>query len=211
MPHNIWGDLVGHFEWCSHGWFETKRLKYNMILHISLQWPGKSINQRLNPQNTSHSSPLRASYGMYFVVSISVWWIRKGMYLVRIWEKIDRVIMAPYCFYLLSQKCVCWWPSTVMCWGICRHSDKQICVPLHWRHNGLNSISNHQPHHCLLNRLFRHRSKKISKLRISGFCAGNSPVNSPHKWPVTREMSPFDDIIMLYTYGTSTSRALDHF
>ena len=24
------------------------------------------------------------------------------------------------------------------------------------------------------------------------------PVNSPHKWPVTRKMSPFDDVIMLY-------------
>ena len=23
------------------------------------------------------------------------------------------------------------------------------------------------------------------------------PVNSPHKWPVTRKMSPFDDVIML--------------
>ena len=23
-----------------------------------------------------------------------------------------------------------------------------------------------------------------------------SPVNSPHKWPVTREMFPFDDVIM---------------
>ena len=25
---------------------------------------------------------------------------------------------------------------------------------------------------------------------------GNSPVNSPHKWPVTRKMFPFDDVIM---------------
>ena len=24
------------------------------------------------------------------------------------------------------------------------------------------------------------------------------PVNSPHKWPVTRKMSPFDDVIMLF-------------
>ena len=23
------------------------------------------------------------------------------------------------------------------------------------------------------------------------------PVNSPHKWPVTRKMSPFEDVIML--------------
>ena len=48
----------------------------------------------------------------------------------------------------------------------------------------------------LLNRLFGCRSKKTSKLRVTGLCAGNSPVNSPHKWPVTRKMFPFDDVIM---------------
>ena len=35
--------------------------------------------------------------------------------------------------------------------------------------------SNHQPHDCLLNRLFRRRSKKTSKLRVTGLCVGNSP------------------------------------
>ena len=70
---------------------------------------------------------------------------------------------------------------------------------LQWRHNGHDNVSNHQPHDCLLNRLFRCRSKKTSKLRITGFCAGNSPgpVNSPHKWPVTRKVFPFDNVIML--------------
>ena len=48
-------------------------------------------------------------------------------------------------------------------------------LPLQWRHNGPDSVSNHQPHHCLLNRLFRRRSKKTSKLRVTGLCAGNSP------------------------------------
>ena len=49
---------------------------------------------------------------------------------------------------------------------------------------------------AIVYRLFRHRSKKTSKLRVTGLCAGNSPVNSPHKWPVTRKMFPFDDVIM---------------
>ena len=44
-----------------------------------------------------------------------------------------------------------------------------------WRHNGRGSASNHQHHDCLLNRLFRRRSKKTSKLRVTGLCAGNSP------------------------------------
>ena len=45
---------------------------------------------------------------------------------------------------------------------------------LQWRHNV--GVSNHQPHDCLLNDLFRRRSKKTSKLRGTGLCAGNSPV-----------------------------------
>ena len=46
---------------------------------------------------------------------------------------------------------------------------------LQWRHNGLDSVSNHHPHHCLLSRSFGPRSKKTSKLRVTGLCAGNSP------------------------------------
>ena len=47
--------------------------------------------------------------------------------------------------------------------------------PLQWRHNGCDSVSSHRPHDCLLNRLFRRISKKTSKLRVTGLCAGNSP------------------------------------
>ena len=47
-----------------------------------------------------------------------------------------------------------------------------------WRRNECNGVSNHQPHDCLLNRLFRRRSKKTSKLCITGLCAGNSPATS---------------------------------
>ena len=47
---------------------------------------------------------------------------------------------------------------------------------LDWHHNERDVISNHQPHDCLLNRLFRHKSKKTSKLCVTGLCKGNSPV-----------------------------------
>ena len=47
---------------------------------------------------------------------------------------------------------------------------------LQWRHNGRHGVSNHQPHDCLLNRLFRRRSKKTWKFRVTGLCEGNSPV-----------------------------------
>ena len=83
-------------------------------------------------------------------------------------------------------------------------------VTLRWRHDGRDSVSNHQPHDCLLNRLFRRRSKKTSKLRATSLCARNSPgpVNSPHKWPVTRKMFPFDDVIMKRDDYIWSSRAI---
>ena len=59
-------------------------VQYNMIFHTSLLWLRQSMNQSLNPQNTSHTTPYWASYGMYFV---------------RILEKIDQVITAPHCIY----------------------------------------------------------------------------------------------------------------
>ena len=67
------------------------------------------------------------------------------------------------------------------CW-ICLkylHAPRQLhcqkTTPLLWRHNGRDSVSNHQPHQCLLNGLFSRSSKKTFKLVVTGLCAGNSP------------------------------------
>ena len=94
--------------------------------------------------------------------------------------------------------------SDIISWPKCpllrryRHMDIEAFNPLHWRHNDHDGVSNHQPHGCLLNRLFGRRSKKTSKIHVTGLCAGKSPgpVNSPHKGPVTRKMFTFDDVIM---------------
>ena len=67
---------------------------------------------------------------------------------------------------------------------------------LQWRHNERHSVSNHQPHHCLLNRWFMSWSKKTSKFCVTAFCVYRWPINSPHKWPLTRKMFPFADVIM---------------
>ena len=56
-------------------------------------------------------------------------------------------------------------------------------LSLRWRHNERDGISNHHPHDCFLNRIFRRRSKKTYKFRATGLCGGNSP----HKGPVTRK------------------------
>ena len=76
-----------------------------------------------------------------------------------------------------------------------------ISLTLRWRHNGRDGTSNHQPRDCLLNSLFRRRSKQTSKLRVTDLCAGNSP----HKGPVKRKMFPFDDVIMNAEISSSTT------
>ena len=89
-----------------------------------------------------------------------------------------------------------WWNTVVFMWSTdCLAYVPQSCLqlfflhkifggrwtvdsfclqPSQWRHNGRDGVLNHQPHDCLLNRLFRRRSKKTSKLRVTGLWAGNS-------------------------------------
>ena len=55
---------------------------------------------------------------------------------------------------------------------------------LQWRNNERDGVSNHQPHDCFLKRLFRRRSKKTSRLRVTGLREGNSPVTG--KFPAQR-------------------------
>ena len=90
--------------------------------------------------------------------------------------------------YYLSRICSSAQSSTAPCALLRANNNKHITriaqvtqvdilkPSLLWRHNGRGSVPNHQPHDCLLNRLVRRRSKKTSKLRVTGFCAGNSPM-----------------------------------
>ena len=78
-----------------------------------------------------------------------------------------------------------------------------IFTSLQWRRNERDCFSDHQPHDCLLNRLFRRRSKKYQSSPSLAVVRGihRWPMNSPHIRPVTRKMFPIDDVIMLvYRY-----------
>ena len=74
--------------------------------------------------------------------------------------------------------------------------------PSQWRHNERNGVSNHRHLHCLLNCWFRRRSKKMSKLCVTGLCAGNSTVTG--EFPAQRVSNAenknvsIDDFIMLW-------------
>ena len=78
----------------------------------------------------------------------------------------------------------------------------RLDISLLWRHNGRDNVSNHQPHDCLLNRVFRCRSdqRKHRSSASLAFVRGihRGPVNSPHELSVTRKMFPFDDVIILW-------------
>ena len=57
-------------------------------------------------------------------------------------------------------------------WGKEMHIWKHISI-LQWRHNERDGVSNYRRIDCLLNRLFGCRSKKTSKLRVTGLWEGN--------------------------------------
>ena len=65
--------------------------------------------------------------------------------------------------------------TAISLWNVNNDSISVCGVSLRWRHNGCDSVSNHQPRECLLRRLIRRTSKKRSKLRVTGLCVGNSP------------------------------------
>ena len=70
--------------------------------------------------------------------------------------------------------------------------------PLQWRRNERHGVSNQLRPLCLFNCWFRRRSKKTSKLRVTGLCEGNSAVTGefPHKRSVKQKMFSFDDVTM---------------
>ena len=76
-----------------------------------------------------------------------------------------------------------------------------LFVSLQWCDNERDGVSNHRRLECLLNRLFRRRSKKTSNFASLALVRWIhwGPGNSPYTWPVTRKMFPFDDVIMFPT------------
>ena len=86
----------------------------------------------------------------------------------------------------------------------CTHSS-----PLQWRHNELDGVSNHRRLHCSHTILYRRRSKKTSKFRVTGLCEGNSSVTG--EFPAQRAGNAekfsiwwrlHDSVLSLLWFGT---------
>ena len=82
------------------------------------------------------------------------------------------------------------------------HATYIYAMALQWRHNVRDGVFDHQPHDCLLSRLFRRRSKKTSKLCVTGLCAGNSPVTG--EFP-TQRASNADNIPIWWRHHVITA------
>ena len=94
------------------------------------------------------------------LVSITACWVCVLCQLISAWQITYEYRTQPLLF-------AC---SKVMKYG---NGDKLYEINnITWRHNGHDGVSNHQPHNCLLNRLFRCTAKKTSKLRVTGLLCG---------------------------------------
>ena len=108
--------------------------------------------------------------GIYFFIICQLWCLWKPQTPTEItMESHWRNVLALRAVH--SLKCSSFWNQ---------HQQKRRyrydnSMSLQWRHNEPVCVSNHQPHDCLLNRLFRRRSKETSKRRATGLCARNSP------------------------------------
>ena len=88
------------------------------------------------------------------------------------------------------------------------------CCLLLWRHNEHEGISNHQPLDCLLNHLYRCRSKKTSKAHVTGPCEGNPSITGGFlsQRANNTEKFLFDDIAMkMYDMYSSCSITAVHY
>ena len=77
----------------------------------------------------------------------------------------------------------------------CMTTDMYIVFQLQLRHNERDGVSNHQPHYCLLNRIYKARIKEKNKAQRHWPLCGEFPgdgefpvtVNSPNKGSITRK------------------------
>ena len=72
-----------------------------------------------------------------------------------------------------------------------QHMLTNIHITLQWRNNERDDVSTHWSHDCSGADQRKHQSS-ASLAFVRGI--HRWPVNSPHKWPVTRKMFPSDDV-----------------
>ena len=98
------------------------------------------------------------------------------------------------------------WDATALIVTLCNDTwcvlVRRIIVSLQWRHTECDGVSNHQRLHFYSTVASDADQRKHQSSASLAFVRviHRGLVNSPHKRPVTRKMSPFDNVIM-YTFG----------
>ena len=107
-----------------------------------------------------------------------------------------------------------WWPCAAAAYqrprcdilSLVYVGDSWSYGALRWRHHGHDSVSNtsltivYSTVHSDADQRKHQSSASLAFVRV----IHRGPVNSPHKWPVTRKMFPFDDVIMNYVMVSCT-------
>ena len=109
----------------------------------------------------------------------------------------DKTVCMSYATFVAIGALIFAWDQSINLHRFCDAIEKTTlrkCAPdtrtafkqwsLQWQHNGHDGVSNHQPRDCLLNGLFRRKSKQPSKFRFTGLRQGNSLVTG--EFPVQR-------------------------
>ena len=84
----------------------------------------------------------------------------------------------------------------------------QKVMRLQWRHNGRDGVPNTSLTIVYSTVYTGADQRKHQSSASLAFVWGihRGPVNSPHKWPVTRKMFPFDDVIMWFCVASHILR-----
>ena len=99
--------------------------------------------------------------------------------------------------------CISWYysQSKILLRSCNKRNTGNRLLPLQWRHNECDGISNHQPNACLLNRLLRHRSKKTSKFYVTSLSEGNSAMTG--EFPAYRASNAENVDFIMTNFGSS--------
>ena len=136
---------------------------------------------------------------------ISSKWTMLSVIITQYKKNISMCLFANHCrdqnvWDALASKLTTLWSNTSTTIALMSHLNMlQIFIKtLKWHHNECDSVSNPQRLECQLNRLFRRRYKKTSKLRVAGLCDGNSSVTGEFPAPRTsnEETVSIYDVIM---------------
>ena len=138
-------------------------------------WQCPFVCQYSSPNNFNmHENKKHMACCMHLQVRVGITWWRINIY---------RIICPPL-----------WGEST----GCRQLSPDYLYIPLRWRHNERDGVSNHQPHSGEDQRKHQSSASLAFVREIHRW-----PVNSPNKRPVTRKMFPFDDVFMQHRFWCS--------